>query len=256
MSIYQYPSGYYVYAYIRNKNTNNGAYGTPYYIGKGVRGRAFGWHGKHLSVPKNKNFIVIIEENLTELGAYALERWLIRWYGRIDIQTGILRNLTDGGEGGSGVKRREETLLKQSASLKGKTKSSEHKQKLSESLKGRIVSETTRQKLSQSRKKRDENHYKHSEETKNKISNSHKGKLVVQETKDKLRAQNLGKTMPPEVRQAISVKMREIRRQQRITKEVAEQARQQGPSSYMPESMEPFDVDNAFDSIAKTYKKY
>jgi hypothetical protein len=30
----------------------------------------------------------------------------------------------------------------------------------------------------------------------------------------------------------------------------------QGPSSYMPERMEPFDVNNAFDSIALAYKNY
>lgn len=107
------PKDYYVYAYLRSSDK------TPYYIGKGLGKRA--WSKAHnVNVPEDYSRIVIIVQGLTDLGALALERRFIKWYGRKDNNTGILRNLTDGGEGGSGATRSKETRIKISLGLKGK----------------------------------------------------------------------------------------------------------------------------------------
>jgi hypothetical protein len=97
---------YYVYAYLRSKDSGTAKSGSPYYIGKGKGNRA--WqkhrnHGRGVFTPSSKSNIVLLENNLSELGALALERRMISWYGRKDIKTGILLNKTAGGDGAQGA---------------------------------------------------------------------------------------------------------------------------------------------------------
>jgi hypothetical protein len=94
---------FYVYAYLRSKDSEHGKRLTPYYIGKGNGYRAFSRQRRTTPVPKDKAFIVFIQEGLTEKEAFALEKYCIALYGRLDQGKGILRNLCDGGEGSSGM---------------------------------------------------------------------------------------------------------------------------------------------------------
>jgi hypothetical protein len=92
---------FYVYQYLREKDSPNGKAGTPYYIGKGCGKRAWGKHT--VLIPSDPTNIKIIAEHLSEADAFAMEIAFIAKYGRLDKGTGILRNRTDGGDGTSGV---------------------------------------------------------------------------------------------------------------------------------------------------------
>ena len=150
MSIYT-DQKYYVYAYLRDDQT-------PYYIGKGINRRAYQAHKRKNGsdmLPKDISRIKILHENLSEKQAFDLEKELILDYGRKDLGTGILRNLTEGGEGNrrTGWKHSEEAKLAMSKAkigkpshrkgvpspMKGVARSEETKKKISEANKGRVI---------------------------------------------------------------------------------------------------------------------
>jgi hypothetical protein len=68
--------------------------GIPWYAGKGTGLRAF---RKGCPSPDH----IILQEHPTEQDAFEAEQFLVSYYGRIDLGTGCLRNLSDGGIGGS-----------------------------------------------------------------------------------------------------------------------------------------------------------
>ena len=181
---------YYVYQYLRSD-------GTPYYIGKGHTNRAYS-NAHNVRIPKNKSRIVMIEENISESDAFALEIKLIAKYGRKDIGTGILRNRTNGGEGMSGHVCSDETRRKMSESAKNKPPASdETRRKRSEIAKN--MSDVTKQKIRKAFVGK-----KLSEEHKCKMSEAWKNRPPVSdETKQKMKEAQTGKKLSEEHKRKI-----------------------------------------------------
>src|ERR1019366_3979419 len=128
---------FYVYCYLRSKISQAAESGTPYYVGKGKGRRCFKPH-LYTHVPKDKLNIIFVAEGLSEKTAQDLEIIHIKFCRRKDINTGILLNRTDGGEGSSGCKPSEATKKKLSMARKGKP--------------GFIPTEATKKKMSMSHK--------------------------------------------------------------------------------------------------------
>ena len=84
-------------------------------------------------VSKTEFKVEIIEDGLTWEQACEKEKELISLYGRRDLNTGTLVNMTNGGDGTFGVKHSEEWYEKQrkNNSKKGKSISNTHKKNIS-----------------------------------------------------------------------------------------------------------------------------
>lgn len=174
-------SKFYVYLWLRKD-------GTPYYVGKGTGRRAYTSAGHGVHKPNGKEHILIHFYH-TEEEAFEAEKILIAFYGRRDNQTGILRNLTDGGENPPRTDRRGHTLsiatrAKISKSLTGKKQSEETRKKHSEAMRGNKFRVGKKPNMSP--------------EVRRKIGDAHRGKIISPETRAKLSAANKGKKITPE----------------------------------------------------------
>jgi hypothetical protein len=164
----------YLYRHIRlDKNQ-------PFYIGIGVNSRYTRAHEKvkrnrfwRNVVSKTEYEVEIVLDNLTWQEACEKEKEFISLYGRRDLGTGSLCNLTNGGEGVVGVIRTEEYRQNLRKANLGKKMSAESIEKLKEALVGRTHSLETRQKMSKTRTGK-----RLTSEHKNKIKKGHLGKTL------------------------------------------------------------------------------
>jgi hypothetical protein len=169
---------FYTYMWLRKD-------GTPYYIGKGFGRRAYDRWSHIQNPPPMDRMVFYVAKDEAE--AFENEVALIWYYGRKDLGTGCLRNLTDGGEGAAGIKQTEATKKKRSAALTGKPCPSRGRfgkrppelgRKISASKMGHTTSKETRQKMAEAKLGKRGNHtgHTHSEETRRRISVKKKGK--------------------------------------------------------------------------------
>lgn len=157
---------YYIYAYIRDS-------GTPYYVGRGKKSRAYSRHIRSNNIdfrPKDKSKIIFLEKNLTKEESINLEKYYIAKYGRKEFG-GILVNIREGGED---IKDWTPEMRKKMSiiSLK-RTFSDETRRRMSIARKNIKRNLNSIIKMVNTRKLRD--NYKHTKESKLKLSISHKG---------------------------------------------------------------------------------
>lgn len=160
------------YAYVHFKPD-----GTPFYIGKGSKNRAY-----DLIRNRNLHYLNIVAKHGAEnilVEIYSCESEEEAFLKEIDLiksmrQLGFnVSNKTNGGEGPSGMIHTAESRNKMSVARKGRTFTDEHRRKISESLTGRKrppFSQEWRDKLAEK-----SSQHRHSAEALLKISESQKG---------------------------------------------------------------------------------
>jgi hypothetical protein len=117
-------NNFYIYIYLDQRKSGRYCYNDvcflfePIYVGKGKNKRIKNINGRNPFFKNKINKIKNLElepivfklfENLSEKVSFELEEKLIKEIGRIDLGTGPLLNMTDGGEGTSGHIVSEET---------------------------------------------------------------------------------------------------------------------------------------------------
>lgn len=103
---------YYTYAYLREDKS-------PYYIGKGSGQRINNPTGKCVHLPPMDRRIKLKEFD-SEKEAYRHEEYMIAILGRRDLDTGILRNMRDGGGKGCNQLVSQKTRDKRRQAMLGK----------------------------------------------------------------------------------------------------------------------------------------
>jgi hypothetical protein len=183
----------YIYRHIRlDKNE-------PFYIGIGTDSkyqRAYSKQSRNIFwnrvVSKTDYEVEILLDNLTKDEAKIKEIEFIALYGKKIDKTGILTNISDGGDGNSGCKHTEEAKLKIGLSNKFKDYSKfdrsymqtkEYKDKVSKINKGRKMPDSMREKTSERMKNR----------------------IVSAKEKDRLRTLMLGKKMSDETKEKMKL---------------------------------------------------
>jgi len=163
---------FYVYAWKISKTNET------FYIGKGKGKRMFYIHQRNnrfkVVYENNECNVILLANNLTEQEAFAFEIEAIRNYRSIGQAK---CNISNGGEGPTGLKHTEESKRKISIAKTGIHHTEETKKRISKNTKGNKNSLGTKNHL----------WHKHSEETKKKMSLLRKGTNQSEETKEKQR---------------------------------------------------------------------
>lgn len=217
---------FYVYVYLDPRKPGTFAHGEfcfpfePIYVGKGTRTRAYYLSNRNnILSGKIKKFgapvVFFAGRKLPESEAFELEKKLIEIIGRMDLCSGTLCNLTDGGEGLFGFTHTDETKEKIGAANRGKptwnkngTMSPEWKAKISAKHKGKTLTEEHKKKLSDAHKDKPTWNKGltgiYSEETKKRMSAAHIGAKHSTETRKKMSAAHTGVKHSMETRKKMS----------------------------------------------------
>lgn len=154
-----------------------------FYVGIGKKDRAYVKKGRselwQRTVSKYGYIIDIVENNLSWNKAQEREKFYIKRFGRINMDTGKLVNFTDGGEGMNNPSEETRRKVGEKSRLQPRTK--EWCNRISEALKEQVIPEDVRAKMSAAKKGK---------------PSPRKGKhWMMEETKDKIRKSHLGKKL-------------------------------------------------------------
>lgn len=167
-------NNFYVYIFLDPRKDGEFSYGEhkfkyePFYVGKGKNNRCENhlreWSLKDKTLKNNKiksllklglkPIIIKLFLNLSEVDSFDKEKEMIKKIGRLDLNTGPLLNMTDGGEGNSGVILTQETKTKISEKLKSLKliRSEETKLKISNANKNRVYDDKYLERMKMIRK--------------------------------------------------------------------------------------------------------